>query len=638
MNMFKLSFKGLLIASISILVALSVGTSNLLSFLDERDTLQDNLYKNTEKRISLEAEKLHSYLASRALATANLASDYEKHQYRDGHAERVRISAISSDVVSMLVSFKNGDAYASYDYPGWIEHKAPSSYDPRKRPWYNQAKNNPGKVIYTDVYADATTKQLMISIGKAFDGGVTLADITLDVLNEVVQGIKIPGSVSIVMADDSTALASTSDSIATGKKLSDNLLSTDTIRTIKGKEYTTQELTLAGKENVLFSHKIALGNKNLYLLTSLDKEIVFADIEKTKQHAIIMTCIYVIVCVVLAVLILNYLYRPILALKTTMTSLASGDGDLTQRLEVKSDDDLGQIAASVNTFIENLQTMMLEIENSTLRLKDDVEALNIQSQNNSDILAQHLIETEQIVTAIEEMNATAENVAQHAAETAASTEEASTMGTESREVVAQAQSNVTSLMNVVGETADKIQNMSTETQEINSILSVIGDIADQTNLLALNAAIEAARAGEQGRGFAVVADEVRALASRTQVSTGEIEKALESLMNGSKATSSSMDSTKITCDETFKSTEQVDTHIHGLTDHITKIHDLSVQIATAAEEQSNVTHEVSKNMTSINSIVNQLNATGQETAVQTENIHKINLDLSNIIGKFKLRS
>ena len=235
------------------------------------------------------------------------------------------------------------------------------------------------------------------------------------------------------------------------------------------------------------------------------------------------------------------------------------------------------------------------------------------------------------------MNSTAESVAHHAAETAQFTSEATTMSGESLEVVHDAQSSVSSLVEEVEETAHNIQAMSEKTKGISSILNVIGDIADQTNLLALNAAIEAARAGEQGRGFAVVADEVRALASRTQTSTGEIEKALSSLVNGSQSVTNSMDATKETCNKTVESTELVGQRINGLSNHISEINDLSTQIATAAEEQSSVTQEVSRNMASINEMVSQLNANGQETAQQTESIADTNAQITQIVNKFKLR-
>lgn len=634
--MVKLSFKGALLASISILVAISAGTANYLSFVNERDALQKTIYQATSQRVEVEAKRISDFMASKATAVRNLANDYKNYKYSDSHAERMRISGLSADVVSMMIGLENGDAYTSVSYDDWIDHKNPPSYDARVRPWYKDAQSS-GELIYTDVYNDASTGEQIVSIGQTFGSGVVLADVSLAVLDHTVKGINMAGAMAMLMTSDTTALASTSNTIKSGDKLVDYPSLKDVASAVVGKTSAVVDFELKGADKVLFSKRIVLGDKSWYLLVSLDKSVVFATIEEAKRTAFISTGVYLIICTFLTLLILNYLYRPILALKTTIHSLSSGDGDLTQRLAVNSNDDLGQIAKGVNTFIESLQSMMLDIESSTIMLQSDVKALTNQTQNNEQILSQHVVETEQIVTAIEEMNSTAESVAHNAAETAQYTSEATTMSGESLEVVNNAQSSVSSLVGEVDETANSIQAMSEETKSINSILSVIGGIAEQTNLLALNAAIEAARAGEQGRGFAVVADEVRALASRTQISTGEIEKALDSLISGSQSVTNSMDATKNTCNITAESTELVGQRINGLSHHISEIHDLSTQIATAAEEQSSVTQEVSRNMASINDMVSQLSVNGRETSQKTESISRINAQLSQIVSKFKLK-
>jgi methyl-accepting chemotaxis protein len=194
---------------------------------------------------------------------------------------------------------------------------------------------------------------------------------------------------------------------------------------------------------------------------------------------------------------------------------------------------------------------------------------------------------------------------------------------------------VSGLIDDVNLSASNVQQMNEETQSINKILSVIGEIAEQTNLLALNAAIEAARAGEQGRGFAVVADEVRNLASRTKDSTEEVEVALDSLLKGTGAVVSSMEDTKSRCQDTANGAGEVAVSLEKMSDFVDEINDLSTQIATAAEEQSSVTQELSRNMSAISEIVNELDDNGHSALKDAEDVAEMNKHLVTIVNRFK---
>lgn len=317
--------------------------------------------------------------------------------------------------------------------------------------------------------------------------------------------------------------------------------------------------------------------------------------------------------------------------------LSQGNGDLTRRLPVTSNDDLGQISEGINLFIGNLQSLMLEVSQSSDHISHSVGQLKNRTDANSEVLTAHSTETEQIVASIEEMNATSNDVANNTSEASQLTHKVKSQVTGSKSIVNSATTTVSQLVEDVENTSVSITEIGKHTTNITSVLQVIGEIAEQTNLLALNAAIEAARAGGQGRGFAVVADEVRALAARTQISTAEIEQTLSQLHAGSSAALTAMDTTKSTCKRTAKNTSLVAKDLDTIAESVAHINDLNAQIATAAEEQSSVADEITRNMAAIREIVRELSVNGEATANETINLAAANSQLKSVVDKFRLQ-
>ncbi len=337
-----------------------------------------------------------------------------------------------------------------------------------------------------------------------------------------------------------------------------------------------------------------------------------------------------------SIFIVSRIIKELVILKERIDVLSTGEADLTSRLEIVSKDELGQISESVNNFVAYLQRMMLDVSKSTEHITAELIQLNQQAERNTQALDTHSAETELAVTAITEMSSTAETVAQSAVQTSASTDKANEQASESKQTVIDASQSVRALVTEMEEASASINTMNANTQQIATVLKVIGEIAEQTNLLALNAAIEAARAGEQGRGFAVVADEVRTLAARTQTSTGEINEILQTLLQGSSAAVKKMDETKQSCELVANNTARVTEGLDAMADSILEITDLSSQIATAAEEQSSVTEEINRNMVTIQGTVNELNENGQQAAASTQNLVDANDQLTALVGKFRL--
>jgi methyl-accepting chemotaxis protein len=342
------------------------------------------------------------------------------------------------------------------------------------------------------------------------------------------------------------------------------------------------------------------------------------------------------VLIPLGIFFINMAFKPIATLRDIVTDLSQGEGDLTRRVDVQSNDDLGKIAASINQFIDNLQNMMLDVDKANKQIESESNQLSEQTSSNQALLVAHSNETEQIVTAITEMSSTADSVAESAACAAKLTQQATDEAETSKGVVQQAANSVSALVSEVDSMSLSISTMSKDTEQIGSVLEVIGDIAGQTNLLALNAAIEAARAGEQGRGFAVVADEVRALAERTQQSTSEINEMLAKLREGSGNVVNAMETTKVSCQDTVDNNNQVMVSLDSMIQSVVEVNDLTVQIATSAEEQNSVTEEIDRNMLAIQDMISQLNNNGSETVNSTKQLAETSDSLHEIVGRFKL--
>ncbi|MCW8331442.1 methyl-accepting chemotaxis protein [Photobacterium sp. SDRW27] len=626
----SLGFKRTIILSTVLLVTSCLLVANWLSYSNlKHNTIADvDLLSSTTVRY--EASRVEKWLADKATGIETMANNYKPGLSQDRYLDMARYTKESNGLAYAVFAFNNGVAYAN----DGITH--PDEWDFRDRPWFTKAKSS-NKTELTDVYKDATTGKDVISITKNAGDVVVMGDLELDMIHDVVESVNVNGAVTVILDESGKALASNSKAVVTGTRFNEKGMP-EVHREMLGNDEAIVKYTLNGVDKLAFTKKIHLANgKSWHLFIGINKSIAYKNIEEALMDSIITSVIMLSIAILLTVIILNAVYRPILLLKEMVLDLSRGNGDLTRRIPVTSTDDLGEISEGINGFIGNLQELMIEVSQSSEHISKSVGQLKSQSDDNIGVLREHTKETELIVSAVEEMSATANDVAQNAAAASQSTIEANGQVGSAKNDVQVAEDTVSQLVSDVETTSHRIAEIEHDTLEITNVLKVIGEIADQTNLLALNAAIEAARAGEQGRGFAVVADEVRALAARTQASTAEIEQTLTKLRNGSVTAITAMDATKTSCEQTANNASRISASLDEIATAVTGINDLNMQIATAAEQQNSVSEEISRNMASIREIVTVLASNGEAATDETNSLAAANSQLKTVVSKFKLQ-
>ncbi|MNG85885.1 Methyl-accepting chemotaxis protein PctB [compost metagenome] len=627
----NLKFRHKILLSACSVVVLAFALFTLYNDYLQRNTIRQNIEASVRQAGAQTASSVQNWMSGRILVLENLAQDIAQQG--------------AGDNVPGLVDQPSYTGNFQFTYFGQNtglftqrpDARMPEGYDPRQRPWYSAAVSA-NQTLLTPPY-QASVGGLVVTIAIPVKGkssgellGVVGGDLSLDTLVEILNAVDFGGIGHAFLVDRNGQVIVSPDKAHVMKNLKD-IYPRSNLQVEPG----MQDVTLNGEERILsFAPVAGLPSAQWYIGLSIDKDKAYAALGQFRTSAIIAMLIAVAAIAGLLGLLIPVLMRPLTTMGRAMRDIAEGEGDLTRRLVVQNKDEFGELATSFNRFVERIHASISEVSSAT-RLVHDLSEKVVNASNASIIGSEEQsMRTNSVAAAINELGAATQEIARNAADASQHASGASEQAHGGRAVVEEAISAMTALSQRISESCEQIETLNASTDEIGKILDVIKGISQQTNLLALNAAIEAARAGEAGRGFAVVADEVRNLAHRTQESAEEIHRMITSLQVGSREAVHTMNTSQVSSEQTVQVANQAGERLASVTQRIGEIDGMNQSVATATEEQTAVVESLNLDITQINT----LNQQGVENLNQTlhhcDQLAQQAGRLKQLVGSFRI--
>ncbi|WP_439826322.1 methyl-accepting chemotaxis protein [Aeromonas caviae] len=633
----SLTLKQKILATVILAVALSCLLVGYFSQRSAQQLIEDRMFEqelpNLTQRIGKEIEKDLTSVANaaRQLANDRFVLDWvERGMPKEQESILInQLKDMTSQYGLVTASFADRQSAAYYNQDGFLRilnHEQDNWF-------YDYTKSRQDLML--SIFRESNGEVKLFVNFQQLDGrGLAGLAKSLDSMVSMLANFRIGDSGFVFMTDGSGKVKLHPDAARIDRDNLTQLASGSSTNLLNKQPFAATHAEVDGQPVILASSYIPL--LDWYLVAQVPEAEIYAELDRARLHMVLVSLAIAVGMGLLGVLLAGSVSRPLNELARLFRELGSGDGDLTHRLKVDGRDELAQVATGFNNFVAKIHGSIEQVASNSRQLAATANEVAAKAQLTQHNCTAQRDRTVQVATAIHEMGATVREIAGNASLAADVAKQANEQADAGAQVVAQARHGIVGLSGEIEQVAGVIESLASQTDSIGSILDTIRSISEQTNLLALNAAIEAARAGEQGRGFAVVADEVRNLASRSAASTAEIQGMINSLQEQSARAVSAMAQGRNQSLRVVTQADEANGALDQITGHITQISDMNIQVATATEEQSSVVGEINRNVEDINQLTMETADIAHQLTESSRSLQQLSGELDKLVGNFRL--
>ena len=633
----SLTLKQKILATVTLAVVLSCLLVGYFSQRSAQQLIETRMFEqelpNLTQRIGKEIEKDLTSVANAARQLANdrfvldwVARGMPKEQ------ESILIDQLKDMTAQyglVTASFADRQSAAYYNQDGFLRNLTPE-----QDAWFYGYTKSPQDLMLSIFRETNGEVKLFVNFQQLNGRGLAGLAKSLDSMVSMLANFRIGDSGFVFMTDGSGKVKLHPDAARIDRDNLTQLASGTTTNLLTKQAFAATQAEVDGQAVILATSYIPM--LDWYLVAQVPEAEIYAELDKARLHIVLVSLAIAAGMGLLGMLLAGSVSRPLNELARLFRELGSGDGDLTQRLKVEGHDELTQVATGFNNFVAKIHGSIEQVASNSRQLAATANEVASKAQLTQHNCTAQRDRTVQVATAIHEMGATVGEIAGNASLAADVARQANEQADAGAVVVAQARHGIVGLSSEIEQVAGVIESLANQTDSIGSILDTIRSISEQTNLLALNAAIEAARAGEQGRGFAVVADEVRNLASRSAASTAEIQGMINRLQEQSARAVSAMAQGRSQSLEVVAQADEANAALGHITAHITQISDMNIQVATATEEQSSVVGEINRNVEDINQLTMETADIAHQLTESSRSLQQLSGELDKLVGNFRL--